>query len=94
MFLFKMGIHLDVQTLMKIPVDVFGLGLSHLVQTSLVISGIYFKVVGMYGSTPVVLGGGLALSLSAFLLHLLKDKDQLGSEYVQTSFGVMLLQYL
>ena len=34
-FLFEMGIHLDLQTLMKMQVDVFGLGLSLFVLTAL-----------------------------------------------------------
>ena len=41
-----------------------------------------------------MLGVRLALSLSAFVLQLLKDKDHLGLEYGRTSFGVMLLQDL
>ena len=32
--------------------------------------------------------------MSAFVLQLLNDKDQLGSESGQTSFEVLLLQYL
>ena len=94
LFLFDMGIHLDLQTLMKMRVDVFGLVLSQFVLTALEIDGIAFKVVSMSGATLVVLGGELALSLSAFVLQLLKDKDQMGSEYDRTSFGVLLLQDL
>ena len=46
----------------------------------------------MSGSALVVLGGELVLSSFAFLLQLLKDKDQLGSESGRTRFGVLLLQ--
>ena len=94
LFLSEMGIHIDLQTLMKIRVDMFGLGLSQLVLTDMVISGIAFKVAGMYGAESVVLGGGLDLSSSAFVLQLLKDKDKLGLEYGRTSFGVLLFQDL
>jgi len=41
-----------------------------------------------------VLGGGLALSSSAFVLQILKDKDQLGTRFGKSSFGVLLLQDL
>ena len=71
LFLFNMGIHLDIQTLIKMRVNVFGQGLSQFVLTALEICGIAFKVAGMYGAALVVLGGGLALSLSAFVIHLL-----------------------
>ena len=36
----------------------------------------------------------MAVSSSAFVLQLLKKKDQMGLEYVRTSFGVLLLQDL
>jgi monovalent cation:H+ antiporter-2, CPA2 family len=42
----------------------------------------------------IMLGGGLALSSSAFVLQLLKDKNQLDTEYGKASFGVLLLQDL
>ena len=46
----------------------------------------------MSGAASVVLGGGLDLFLSEFVIQLLKDKDKMGSEYVRTRFGVMLIQ--
>ena len=58
----------------------FGMGLSHFFLTALEIVGIAFKFAGMSSAASVVLGGALALSLSAFVLQMLKDKDQLGSE--------------
>ena len=61
LFVFEMGIHIDLQTLMKMWVDVFGLGLSQFVLTILATSGISFKVAGMSGAALVVLGGGLDL---------------------------------
>ena len=50
LFLFEMGIHLHLQTLMKMRVDMFILVLSHFFLTSLAIGGISFKVSGMYGA--------------------------------------------
>ena len=75
LFLLGMGIHLDLQTLINMKVDVFGLRLSQFFLIAPKIVGISFKVSGMSGAASVVLGGGLALSSSAFVLHLLKDKD-------------------
>jgi voltage-gated potassium channel Kch len=42
----------------------------------------------------VVLGGGLALSSSAFVLQLIKDKKDLATRYGKASFGVLLFQDL
>jgi Kef-type K+ transport system membrane component KefB len=45
-------------------------------------------------AAQVVLGGGLALSSSAFVLQLLKDKKELETTKGKHSFGVLLLQDL
>jgi monovalent cation:H+ antiporter-2, CPA2 family len=92
-FLFEMGIHLSFKTLMSMRTSVFGLGGSQFAITATLVAGIAMAL----GQTPqaaVILGGGLALSSSAFVLQLLKDKNQLTSEYGKSSFGVLLLQDL
>jgi CPA2 family monovalent cation:H+ antiporter-2 len=92
-FLFEMGIHLDFQTLMSMRKDVFGLGGCQFLVTGFAIAMIA-KLCGMPSAAQIVLGGGLALSSSAFVLQLLKDKDQLGTQFGKSSFGVLLLQDL
>lgn len=92
-FLFEMGIHLSVDTLMSMSKDVFGLGLSQVAVTSVVIATIA-GLCGQSTAAKIVIGGGLALSSSAFVLQLLKDKDQLGSKFGKSSFGVLLFQDL
>jgi len=92
-FLFEMGIHLNFDTLMKMRADVFGLGLSQFLVTGTAIAAISSKL-GLSQAASIVLGGGLALSSSAFVLQLLKDKNELSSQYGKSSFGVLLLQDL
>jgi monovalent cation:H+ antiporter-2, CPA2 family len=92
-FLFEMGIHLNFDTLMSMRKDVFGLGGSQFAITALAVAGVA-KLCGLSTAAMVVLGGGLALSSSAFVLQLLKDKDQLGTKFGKSSFGVLLLQDL
>mmetsp|Transcript_1768 Transcript_1768/g.2473 ORF Transcript_1768/g.2473 Transcript_1768/m.2473 type:complete len:503 (-) Transcript_1768:1383-2891(-) len=92
-FLFEMGIHLNFDTLMKMRKDVFGLGLSQFVVTAIAVAAVA-GYCGLSTAAMVVLGGGLALSSSAFVLQLLKDKDQLGTQFGRSSFGVLLLQDL
>jgi monovalent cation:proton antiporter-2 (CPA2) family protein len=92
-FLFEMGIHLDFKTLMSMRRDVFGLGGSQFIVTGLVIA-IIARLCGLSSAAQMILGGGLALSSSAFVLQLLKDKDELGSQFGKSSFGVLLLQDL
>ena len=92
-FLFEMGIELSFDRLKSMRKDVFGLGLSQFVCTALAIAGIG-KLAGLPANALVVLGGGLALSSSAFVLQLLKDKDQLATRFGKAAFGVLLFQDL
>jgi monovalent cation:H+ antiporter-2, CPA2 family len=92
-FLFEMGIELSVDKLISMKQDVFGLGLSQFLLTSAAIAGAG-SLLGLPANALVVLGGGIALSSSAFVLQLLKDTNQLSTRYGQASFGVLLLQDL
>jgi len=49
---------------------------------------------GQSSAAQIILGGGLALSSSAFVLQLLKDKDEMNTKFGRSSFGVLLLQDL
>lgn len=92
-FLFEMGLELSVERLLSMRKDVFGLGFSQFVVTALVAAGIG-GLLGLPANALVVLGGGLALSSSAFVLQLLKDKDQLATRFGKAAFGVLLFQDL
>lgn len=92
-FLFEMGIELSVERLLQMRKDVFGLGLCQFVLTSLAFAGAG-SLFGLPANALVVLGGGLALSSSAFVLQLLKDKEQLATRFGKASFGVLLFQDL
>mmetsp|Transcript_55 Transcript_55/g.112 ORF Transcript_55/g.112 Transcript_55/m.112 type:complete len:500 (+) Transcript_55:185-1684(+) len=93
-FLFEMGIHLDFKTLMSMRRDVFGLGGSQFLVTGAVVAAICKFCFGLSTAAQIVLGGGLALSSSAFVLQLLKDKDEMNTKFGRSSFGVLLLQDL
>lgn len=93
LFLFEMGIHLDIKTLMAMKRDVFGIGLSQFTITgvliALICAGLKLPLPAM-----IIIGWSLALSSSAFVLQLLKDKDQMNTQYGRSSFGTLLLQDL
>ncbi|GAX22559.1 hypothetical protein FisN_14Hh184 [Fistulifera solaris] len=92
-FLFEMGLELSVERLLSMKKDVFGLGFSQFIVTALVAAGIG-GLLGLPANALVVLGGGLALSSSAFVLQLLKDNDQLATRFGKAAFGVLLFQDL
>jgi len=93
-FLFEMGIHLSVKTLWEMRRDVFGLGSTQFFVTAAFLGCIAHFGLGHSTSASVVLAGALALSSSAFVLQLLKDKDQMDTVYGKKSFAVLLLQDL
>ncbi|KAL7552020.1 hypothetical protein ACHAWF_015232 [Thalassiosira exigua] len=92
-FLFEMGLHINFDTLMSMKNDVFGLGLAQVVLTASSVAGVA-KLCGLSAAAAVVLGGGIALSSSAFVLQLLKDKRQLEARHGKSSLGVLILQDL
>lgn len=92
-FLFEMGIELSVDRLLSMKRDVFGLGLSQFLCTALAIAGVG-KLAGLPANALVVLGGGIALSSSAFVLQLLKDQNQMATRFGKAAFGILLFQDL
>jgi CPA2 family monovalent cation:H+ antiporter-2 len=92
-FLFEMGIELSVERLLSMKKDVFGLGLSQFATTAVAIA-FAGRFLNLPANALVVLGGGLALSSSAFVLQLLKDNNQLATRFGKASFGVLLFQDL
>lgn len=92
-FLFEMGLELSVERLMQMRKDVFGLGFLQFITTAVAVA-LVGGLIGLPGNALVVLGGGLALSSSAFVLQLLKDKNQFATRFGKASFGVLLFQDL
>lgn len=92
-FLFEMGLELSVERLISMRRDVFGLGFAQFSLSAVAIF-ILSRMRGLPGPTSVVVGGALALSSSAFVLQLLRDKDSLGTRHGRASFGVLLFQDL
>ncbi|GMH86975.1 hypothetical protein TrVE_jg3492 [Triparma verrucosa] len=93
-FLFEMGIELSTERLRSMRKDVFGLGGAQFFGTAIFFAGFFRKWMGLQANAVVVIGGGLALSSSAFVLQLLKEKKDLGTRYGKASFGILLFQDL
>lgn len=92
-FLFEMGLELSLEKLTAMKKDVFGLGTSQFLVTSLV-GTLISMACGLAAPPAIAIGGSLALSSSAFVLQLLKDKGAMGSRHGKASFGILLLQDL
>jgi CPA2 family monovalent cation:H+ antiporter-2 len=94
-FLFEMGLELSVARLMSMKRDVFGLGLAQFTVTTGALAWIASRIApGLNAAALLVIGGGLALSSSAFVLQLLRDADELGTRHGRAAFGILLFQDL
>lgn len=92
-FLFEMGLELSVERLFQMRKDVFGLGLAQFSLTAVTIF-LISRFLNMSAAAGIVIGGALALSSSAFVLQLLRDKNDLGTRHGRASFGILLFQDL
>lgn len=93
MLLFLIGLELEPSRLWVLRHSVFGLG-----GLQVLLTGLLFMGAGVWwgASTPVsfIVGFGLAMSSTAFVLQLLSEKNQLTSQYGRKAFAILLFQDL
>jgi len=92
-FLFEMGLELELDEIKRVSKDAFRLGTSQFLITALVI-GLTASFLGQSVAASVVLGGGLALSSSAFVIQLLSESGELATRFGRAAFGTLLFQDL
>lgn len=92
-FLFEMGLELELERLKSVGKDAFSLGTGQFLLTSAALA-LFARLFGLSANAAVVLGGGLALSSSAFVIQLLSEKGELATRFGRASFGILLLQDL
>ena len=92
-FLFEMGLELSLSRLKSLGLDVFGLGSLQWLLTGIILALIS---VASHASieAAVVIGFGIALSSSAFVLQLLSERGEVGTRFGRASFGILLFQDL
>ena len=93
LLLFIIGLEIQPSKLWSMRRRLFGLGDLQIILCSLVFMAIA-KYFGIATIPAAVIGFGLSLSSTAFALQTLEDKSQLGTEYGQSSFAVLLMQDL
>ncbi len=91
LLLFIIGLELKPSRLWSLRRDIFGLGLSQVMVTGAILSGIGW-LLGLALSTALVVGFGLALSSTAFALQILEEKGELNSSHGNTAFAILLFQ--
>jgi glutathione-regulated potassium-efflux system ancillary protein KefC/glutathione-regulated potassium-efflux system protein KefB len=93
LLLFVIGLELQPSRLWVLRRSVFGLGTAQVLITGVVLGAIAFAF-GMTVQSAVVVGLGLAMSSTAFVLQILAEKGQLTARHGRSSFAILLFQDL
>ena len=91
--LFMIGLELSFGRLRALGSKVFGLGSLQVGITGLIIGAVVWSL-GLGIETAVIVGGGLALSSTAFVLQLLVERGERATRFGLTTFSILLLQDL
>lgn len=91
--LFMIGLELSFRKLRALGGQVFGLGTLQVVVSGLLIA-LTAYLLGFSVSTATIIGGGLALSSTAFVLQLLEERGERATRFGLATFSVLLLQDL
>jgi len=89
--LFMIGLELSVSRLKTLGSKVFGLGTLQVMLTGGSIAAVAFAL-GAGRDAAVIIGGGLALSSTAFVLQLLVERGERATGFGLTTFSILLLQ--
>lgn len=91
--LFTIGLELSFERLQALGKKVFGLGSLQVGITALVI-GFVAWMLGQDVNAAVIIGGGLALSSTAFVMQLLIERGERATPFGLSTFSILLLQDL
>ncbi|MBO3275726.1 monovalent cation:proton antiporter-2 (CPA2) family protein [Pseudomonas schmalbachii] len=91
LLLFIIGLELSPKRLWVMRRSVFGVGLLQVLLCAAAI-GVVALFFGLPRNTAVVVGGGLALSSTAFGLQILAERKQLTAPYGRLAFAILLFQ--
>ena len=92
--LFIIGLELKPSSLWSLRREIFGLGLTQVVVTGLVLIGLVVALDRQNFGAAAVIGFGLALSSTAFGLQILEERGERSSTYGQRAFSILLFQDL
>lgn len=91
--LFTIGLELSIERLKLMRQYVFGLGAVQVIVTAVLIGGaMYFM--GQSVEASLVIGSGLALSSTAFVIQMLVERGEMVARFGRVSFSVLLFQDL
>jgi glutathione-regulated potassium-efflux system protein KefB len=93
MLLFLIGLEMKPSRLWSLRRMLFGLGSLQILVSTLGIAA-YFHLFHASWTTALLLGAGFALSSTAIVIQMLRDKGEVASQHGQAAFAVLLMQDL
>ena len=93
LLLFMIGLEFSLERLRSLGRYVFGLGTLQVIVSAILIGGVAWAL-GASEEAALIIGGGLALSSTAFVLQLLIERGERATSYGKVSLAVLLLQDL
>jgi monovalent cation:proton antiporter-2 (CPA2) family protein len=94
LFLFVIGLELNITRLWAMRRDIFGLGTGQLLLSGLLAMIYPLVIVGRPWQASLVAGLGLALSSTALVMQLLEERGQVQAPHGQKAFAILLFQDL
>ena len=92
MLLFLIGLELELNRLLAMRRDIFGLGVAQVLITGLAIAGLAL-LTGLFDWRGAIVAGlALALSATSIALRILEDRGHLQQDYGQRAFAILLFQ--
>lgn len=92
LLLFIIGLELQPSRLWALRRSIFVLGGLQVGVTGVLLMGLLYQFVGIKLDTAFIVGFGLALSSTAFVLQILTEKQQLSSTHGREAFTILLFQ--
>lgn len=92
--LFLVGLELHPRRLWQLRRAIFGLGMTQVVVTGLILTGLIYLLLGFSPAAAIALGLPLALSSTAQVLPGLKSSGRINSPFGEKAFSILLFQDL
>lgn len=91
LLLFLIGLEMKPRRLWSLRHMLFGLGSLQIVVSALLIAG-YFRWSAMGWTSALLLGASFALSSTAIVMQMLREKGEIAAAHGQTAFAILLMQ--
>jgi monovalent cation:H+ antiporter-2, CPA2 family len=90
--LFIIGLEIKPSRLWALRRAIFGLGLTQVLVTGVVLAGLARLLAGLDWPAATIVGFGLALSSTAFAMQILEQEGTTNAKHGQTAFSILLFQ--